>query len=90
MSKITLHNILSLRKIMTKHNIDVYVVPHHDENFSEYVPPNKERLRWASGFSGSAGTLLITKMNYTCLQMADIHFKPKIKQKAKLQNSKYF
>ena len=45
MSKVTLHNILSLRKIMAKHNIDVYVVPHHDENFSEYVPPNKERLR---------------------------------------------
>ena len=45
---------------MTKHYIDAYVVPHHDENFSEYVPPNKERLRWVSGFSGSAGTLLIT------------------------------
>ena len=38
----------------------LYVVPHHDENFSEYVPPNKERLNWASGFSGSAGTLFIT------------------------------
>ena len=46
---------------MTKHYIDAYVVPHHDENFSEYVPPNKERLRWASGFSGSLRYIIDNK-----------------------------
>ena len=58
-----LENILNLRKVMQGSYIDSYIVPHHDENFSEYVPKNKERLYWVSGFSGSAGTLLITKKN---------------------------
>ena len=60
MPKNTVQNILSLRKIMKKNYIDAYIVPHNDENFSEYVPVNKERLKWVSGFSGSAGTLFIT------------------------------
>ena len=46
---------------MKKKSLDGYIVPHHDENFSEYVPKHKERLSWISGFSGSAGTLFITK-----------------------------
>ncbi len=59
MSNIKLENIFNLRKLMKKKCIDGYIIPHHDENFSEYVPKNKERLYWISGFSGSAGTLFI-------------------------------
>ena len=40
--------------------MDAYIVPHNDENFSEYVPKNKESLNWICGFSGSAGSLLVT------------------------------
>ena len=53
-------NIENLRTLMKKKGIDSYIVPHNDEYLSEYVPENKERLKWAVGFSGSAGTLLIT------------------------------
>ena len=53
-------NIENLRTLMKKKGIDSYIVPHNDEYLSEYVPENKERLKWATGFSGSAGTLLIT------------------------------
>ena len=53
-------NISNLRKLMKKYFIDIYIVPHNDEYLSEYVPDNKERLRWICGFSGSAGSLLVT------------------------------
>ena len=52
--------ISDLRKLMRKRGIDLYIVPHTDEYLSEYVPKNKERLKWISGFTGSAGTLLIS------------------------------
>ena len=81
MSKVTLHNILSLRKIMTKHNIDAYVVPHHDENFSEYVPKTKKDFAGLSGFSGSAGTLLITKNKLYLFTDGRYILQAKIKQK---------
>ena len=45
---------------MREKSVEAYIIPHHDESFSEYVPKHKERLYWISGFSGSAGTLFIT------------------------------
>ena len=50
MSNNTLLNISNLRYVMKKKSLDAYIVPHNDENFSEYVPKNKERLNWISGF----------------------------------------
>lgn len=41
--------------------IDGLLVPHDDEYLNEYTPPQFERLLWATGFSGSAGALLIMK-----------------------------
>ena len=60
MSNSAKQNIFNLRKIMREKSVEAYVIPHHDESFSEYVPKHKERLYWISGFSGSAGTLFIT------------------------------
>ena len=56
-------NISNLRKIMRQNILDAYIVPHNDESLSEYVPVNKERLKWVCGFSGSAGSLIITASN---------------------------
>ena len=61
MSNNSLLNISNLRYVMKKNSLDAYIVPHNDENFSEYVPKNKERLNWISGFSGSAGMLFVTQ-----------------------------
>ena len=38
MFKNTSQKISSLKKVMKKKLIDCYIVPHQDENFSEYVP----------------------------------------------------
>ncbi len=52
-----------LRNLMKEKNIDYYLIPHDDENLLESIPMNKERLKWISGFSGSAGSLIVGKNN---------------------------
>ena len=48
-----------LRKQFKKYGIDGYVVPKNDEFFSEYT--NKDRLKYISNFTGSAGYAIILK-----------------------------
>lgn len=48
-----------LREAMQQLGIDGLFVPHDDEYLNEYTPPQFERLMWATGFSGSAGALLV-------------------------------
>ncbi len=50
-----------LRKLMGQAGINAYLVPRADEHQGEYVPPSAERLKWLSGFSGSAGLAVITR-----------------------------
>ena len=51
--------IFELRNLMKSKSLDYYLIPHEDENLLEYTPTNKERLKWISGFSGSAGSMLV-------------------------------
>ena len=48
-----------IREAMRELGIDGLLVPHDDEYLNEYTPPQFERLNWATGFSGSAGALLL-------------------------------
>jgi Xaa-Pro aminopeptidase len=50
-----------LRKIIQQNNCDGYLIPKNDEYFGEYVPENKDRLKFISGFSGSSGLAIILK-----------------------------
>ena len=43
-----------------KQNLNALIISHADEYLSEYVPPENERLAWATGFTGSAGLAIIT------------------------------
>ncbi|KZV95222.1 Creatinase/aminopeptidase [Exidia glandulosa HHB12029] len=45
---------------MAKQKIDVYVVPSTDDHGSEYVALCDRRRQWLSGFTGSAGTAVVT------------------------------
>jgi len=49
----------SLRTVMKGHDVAAYLVPHADEFQNEYTPPCAERLRWISGFDGSAGMAVV-------------------------------
>ena len=49
-----------LRHELARQNLDGFVVPRGDEHQSEYVPPSAERLAWLTGFTGSAGTGVVS------------------------------
>jgi Xaa-Pro aminopeptidase len=48
-----------VRDAMRRAKIDAFLVPRADEHQGEYVPKSAERLKWVTGFSGSAGTAVI-------------------------------
>ena len=50
-----------IRQEMASRNLDAYLIPRADEYLGEYVPLQNERLHWASGFSGSAGLVIVLK-----------------------------
>lgn len=50
-----------LRKQMRKAGVDAYIVYHHDPHLSEYIPDYWKERQWLSGFTGSAGTLVVTQ-----------------------------
>ncbi|MGN6180885.1 MAG: aminopeptidase P family protein [Mucilaginibacter sp.] len=51
----------AIRKQMSEQGIDAYIIPSADPHISEYVPEHYKCLKYASGFTGSAGTLVITQ-----------------------------
>jgi len=51
----------AVRALMASARYDALVVPRADEYLGEYIPPDKERLRWISGFTGSAGVALVLR-----------------------------
>ncbi|NWX59774.1 XPP2 aminopeptidase, partial [Promerops cafer] len=50
-----------LRGIMRTHSIHAYIVPSTDAHMSEYISERDARLSWLTGFSGSAGTAVVTQ-----------------------------
>ena len=53
--------ISKLRKLMAKRNIDAYIVPSSDPHQSEYLADYYKTRQFITGFTGSAGTLLVGK-----------------------------
>jgi Xaa-Pro aminopeptidase len=51
--------VVKLREKMTALGIDGFLVPRADEYQGEYVPASAERMSWLTGFTGSAGVVLI-------------------------------
>ena len=49
-----------LRKLMRERNIQAYYVPSEDAHQSEYIAPWDARRAFISGFTGSAGSAMIT------------------------------
>ena len=53
--------VINIRKWLKENDLDAFIIPHDDEYLSEYIPPENERLSWVTGFTGSAGTAIITQ-----------------------------
>ena len=52
--------LVALRQEMKAHQLSAFVVPSTDPHSGEYVPEHWETRKWISGFTGSAGTAVIT------------------------------
>ncbi|MBN1390956.1 MAG: aminopeptidase P family protein [Candidatus Thermoplasmatota archaeon] len=50
----------ALRRLMEREGVKAYLVPSTDAHHSEYLPECWKRREWISGFTGSAGDVLIT------------------------------
>ena len=50
-----------LREWLEQESLDGFLVPRADQHQGEYVAPGSERLRWLTGFAGSAGVALILR-----------------------------
>ncbi|MCI8583799.1 MAG: M24 family metallopeptidase [Dorea sp.] len=50
----------ALRKVMAERGIDIYIVPTADYHQSEYVGEHFKARKFITGFTGSAGTAVIT------------------------------
>lgn len=49
-----------IRKQMKADKVEAYIIPSADPHISEYLPKHYKCIPFASGFTGSAGTLVIT------------------------------
>ena len=49
-----------LRDSMQSAHIDAYIISLADPHISEYLPDRYKNIEWLSGFTGSAGTLVVT------------------------------
>lgn len=51
----------AIRQFMEEKKLDVFIVPSTDAHLSEYPPKHWESRKWISGFTGSAGTAVVSK-----------------------------
>ncbi len=51
----------AFRRMMQQYNLDAFILPCSDPHLSEYIPERWKSLKWISGFTGSAGTAIITQ-----------------------------
>lgn len=57
----TNQRIAALRNLMKEKEIDVFLIPGNDPHQSEYVASHWQARNWISGFTGSAGIVVITQ-----------------------------
>ena len=48
-----------VREHMSRLDLDALIIPRADEYLGEYIPERNERMRWVSGFTGSAGVVVV-------------------------------
>ncbi|XP_021043774.1 xaa-Pro aminopeptidase 2 [Mus pahari] len=56
----TTMRLAALRQQMKNWNLSAYIIPDTDAHMSEYIGKPDKRREWISGFTGSAGTAVVT------------------------------
>lgn len=57
----TYEKLTALRQLMTEKGFAAYIIPPTDPHQSEYIPDHWKTREWFSGFTGSAGTVVVTQ-----------------------------
>lgn len=60
MNQIITNRIQALRALFNCEGIQAFIIPSTDPHLSEYVAPHWKSREWISGFTGSAGTVVVT------------------------------
>ncbi|MGL5273439.1 MAG: aminopeptidase P family protein [Phocaeicola sp.] len=55
-----INRISALRHFMREIGVAAFIIPSTDPHAGEYIPTHWESRRWISGFTGSAGTVVVT------------------------------
>jgi Xaa-Pro aminopeptidase len=55
------NRLAAIRQQMKQNGVSAYIIASADPHMSEYVPDHYKCIKFASGFTGSAGTLVITE-----------------------------
>lgn len=55
--------VAKLCALMRPHGVEAYIIPSKDTHLSDYIAECDERRAYISGFTGSAGTVLVTADN---------------------------
>ncbi|MBO5456086.1 MAG: aminopeptidase P family protein [Muribaculaceae bacterium] len=61
MQNIIIERIVALRKEMKQSGINAVILPRTDAHLSEYISDHWHIVRYLSGFTGSAGTMVVTE-----------------------------
>ncbi len=75
-------NLQALRDELKRRDLDGFFVPMADEYQSEYVPASAQRIVFLSGFTGSAGFIIVLADKAAFLPTAVIRCKPASKSPA--------
>ncbi|WP_462270026.1 aminopeptidase P family protein [Desulfobacter sp.] len=59
----TQDKLCALRRKMDEAGVNAVIIPNADPHQSEYLAEHWQTLKWLTGFSGSAGTAVVTKTN---------------------------
>ncbi|MEQ8514701.1 MAG: aminopeptidase P family N-terminal domain-containing protein, partial [Chromatocurvus sp.] len=51
----------AVRGELRRRDYAAVIVPRADEHLGEYIPQHRERLRWLTGFTGSAGCAVVLR-----------------------------
>ena len=61
MNQTIMQRIDALRALFDQEGIAAFIIPSTDPHLSEYVAPHWQSREWISGFTGSAGTVVVTR-----------------------------
>ncbi|HBC78567.1 MAG TPA: hypothetical protein DCZ51_08050 [Bacteroidales bacterium] len=53
-------NLTHIRAALKQNSLDFYIIPFADPHLGEYVPDHWQIIKWLTGFTGSAATVVLT------------------------------